>query len=112
MSLISASSSAPEEWMVRANSTCLGVRLPPTFKDRATKETLPYDADLLNGMTDEMRRLGLIIRNDSRGDPTTQLCPPLVITREECDRVVDVLEQCFDKLGRDLGTVATRVAVS
>ena len=31
MSLIRASSSAPEEWMVRANSTCFGVRLPPTL---------------------------------------------------------------------------------
>ena len=31
MSLISASSSAPDEWMVRANSTCFGVRLPPTL---------------------------------------------------------------------------------
>lgn len=92
---------------IRGVGLFLGVEM---VKDRTTKETLPYDADLLSGMTDEMRRLGLIIRNDSRGDPTTQLCPPLVITREECDRVVDVLEQCFDKLGRDLGTVATPIS--
>ena len=81
-------------------------------KDRATKETLPYDADLLSGMTDEMRRRGLIIRNDSRGDPTTQLCPPLVITHEECDTVVDVLEACFNQLGQALGTVGTTFAAS
>jgi adenosylmethionine-8-amino-7-oxononanoate aminotransferase len=94
---------------IRGAGLFLGVEM---VKDRETKETLPYDADILNGMTDEMRRLGLIIRNDSRGDPTTQLCPPLVITHEECDRVVDVLEHCLNKLGRELGTVPTPVAAS
>ena len=54
-----------------------------------------------------MRERGLILRNDDRNDPTTQLCPPLVITREECDRVVDILGASFDELGRKLGTVGT-----
>jgi hypothetical protein len=31
MSLISVSRSLPAEWMLRANSTCLVVRLPPEF---------------------------------------------------------------------------------
>ncbi|MNC88058.1 hypothetical protein D3C83_38400 [compost metagenome] len=35
MSLISASRSAPEEWMVLANSICFGVRLPPTLSARS-----------------------------------------------------------------------------
>jgi hypothetical protein len=35
-----------------------------------------------------------------------------VITKEECDKVVDVLEHCFNQLGKQLGTVGTTVAVS
>ena len=58
-------------------------------------------------LTAEMRKHGLIIRNDSRNDPTSQLCPPLVITREECDRTVAVMEETITDLGRQLGTVGT-----
>jgi adenosylmethionine-8-amino-7-oxononanoate aminotransferase len=94
---------------IRGVGLFLGVEM---VKDRETKETLPYDADLLSWMTDEMRAKGLIIRNDSRGDPTTQLCPPLIITREECDRVVDVLEHCFNKLGEEIGTVGRKIPVA
>ena len=81
----------------------LGVEM---VADKATKETLPYDADHLVWMTDQMREKGFIMRNDGRGDPTTQLCRPLVITRDECDRVCDVLEECFDGLGT-IGTLHT-----
>ena len=94
---------------IRGAGLFLGVEM---VKDRDTKETLPYDADILQWMTADMRAEGLILRNDGRGDPTTQLCPPLVITHEECDRVVDVLEMSFNKLGRELGTVGTAVAMS
>ena len=61
-------------------------------------------------LTDEMRQRGLILRNDSRNDPTTQLCPPLVITREECDRTVAILDDTITELGRRLGSVGTRHA--
>jgi adenosylmethionine-8-amino-7-oxononanoate aminotransferase len=94
---------------IRGAGLFLGVEM---VKDRDTRETLPYDADILQWMTADMRAEGLILRNDGRGDPTTQLCPPLVITHEECDRVVDVLEQSFNKLGRELGTVGVPVAAS
>jgi adenosylmethionine-8-amino-7-oxononanoate aminotransferase len=75
--------------------------------DRSTKETLPGGSQHLHWLTDQMRASGLILRNDDRGDPTTQLCPPLIITREECDRVVAILAQCFDELGRRLGSVGS-----
>ena len=94
---------------IRGAGLFLGIEL---VKDRDTRETLPYDDDHLQWMTDEMRNQGLIIRNDGRGDPTTQLCPPLVFTKDECDRVVDVLESCFNKLGQRLGTVGTPVSMS
>lgn len=89
---------------IRGVGLFLGVEM---VVDKATKETLPYEADHLVWMSDQMREHGMIVRNDGRGDPTTQLSPPLVITEAECDRVCDVLEACFDGLGRRLGTVGT-----
>ena len=38
--------------------------------------------------------------------------PAVVITREECDRVVDVLEHCFNKLGEEIGTVGRKIPVA
>ena len=88
---------------IRGAGLFLGVEL---VADRATK-TSPRDKELLAWLTDQMRDGGLILRNDDRNDPTTQLCPPLVITIEECDRVVATLAACFDEFGRKLGTVGT-----
>ena len=88
---------------IRGVGLFLGVEL---VSDRATKAS-PDDPQLLAWLTDRMRERGLILRNDDRNDPTTQICPPLVITREECDRVVATLVACFDELGRKLGTVGT-----
>jgi adenosylmethionine-8-amino-7-oxononanoate aminotransferase len=88
---------------IRGAGLFLGVEL---VKDRATKDS-PNDHELLLWLTGQMNRRGLILRNDERGDPTTQLCPPLVITKEECDRAVTALAECFDELGRELGTVGT-----
>ena len=88
---------------IRGVGLFLGVEL---VADRETKATFRDDA-LLAWLTDQMRNRGLILRNDSRNDPTTQLCPPLVITREECDRTVSVLEETISELGRRLGTVGT-----
>ena len=62
---------------------------------------------MLPWLTDWLRERGLILRNDDRNDPTTQLCPPLVITREECDRTVQTLAAGFAEVGRRLGTIGT-----
>jgi len=94
---------------IRGAGLFLGIEV---VADKATKESPEYDADVLQWMTAEMRSMGLIVRNDGRGDPTTQLCPPLIITREECDRAVDVLESTFDGLARKLGTIGTQHAVT
>jgi adenosylmethionine-8-amino-7-oxononanoate aminotransferase len=91
---------------IRGVGLFLGVEL---VADRETKETFRDNA-LLAWLTDQMRRRGLILRNDSRNDPTTQLCPPLVITREECDRTVAILDETITELGRRLGSVGTRHA--
>ena len=88
---------------IRGAGLFLGVEL---VANRATKAS-PVDPTLLPWLSDRLRERGLILRNDDRNDPTTQLCPPLVITREECDRVVAVLVEAFDGVGRRLGTVGT-----
>jgi adenosylmethionine-8-amino-7-oxononanoate aminotransferase len=93
---------------IRGAGLFLGVEL---VANRETKETF-HDNALLAWLTDQMRDRGLILRNDSRNDPTTQLCPPLVITREECDRTVAILEETITELGRKLGSVGTTHAMS
>jgi 2,2-dialkylglycine decarboxylase (pyruvate) len=88
---------------IRGAGLFLGVEL---VVDRSTKETF-HDTALLGWLTEQMRERGLILRNDGRNDPTTQLCPPLVITRDECDRAVAILEETITELGRRLGTVGS-----
>jgi len=81
-----------------------GVR--PHVADRATKAS-PTDPTLLPWSTDWFRDRGPIVRNDDRNDPTTPLCPPLAITREECDEVVAVLADGFQEGGRRLGSIGS-----
>jgi adenosylmethionine-8-amino-7-oxononanoate aminotransferase len=94
---------------IRGAGLFLGIEV---VSNKVTKESWEYDAQVLQWMTDQMRAQGLILRNDGRGDPTTQLCPPLVITREEIDRVVDILERTFNGLGRELGSIGTPHAMN
>ena len=93
---------------IRGAGLFLGIEL---VSDKATKATFK-DAALLEWLTDQMRERGLILRNDGRNDPTTQLCPPLVITREECDRVVAILVETITGLGQRLGSVGTSHATA
>ena len=93
---------------IRGAGLFLGVEL---VADRANK-TSPTEPKLLDWLSDQMLERGLILRNDGRNDPTTQLCPPLVVTRAECDHVVKSLVECFDELGRKLGTVGVSMATS
>jgi adenosylmethionine-8-amino-7-oxononanoate aminotransferase len=93
----------PNVGNIRGVGLFLGIEL---VADRSTKATFRDNA-LLSWLTEQTRERGLIVRNDSRNDPTTQLCPPLVITREECDRTVSVLEETITELGRRLGTIGT-----
>jgi len=104
--LESALGNHPNVGDIRGVGLFLGVEL---VADRETKESFRNPA-LLGELTDAMRQRGLIVRNDGRNDPTTQLCPPLVITREECDRTVQVLVETITDLGRKLGSVGTQHA--
>jgi len=81
---------------VRGKGLLIGVEL---VKDRTTKE--PIDAAQITSIVDFCRDHGVIVGRAGGGrryGNTITLCPPLVITRAECDRIVDTL-------GRALGTL-------
>jgi len=86
---------------IRGAGLFLGVEL---VSDKQTKAS-PDKSEVLDWLSAQMNERGVILRNDGRNDPTTQLCPPLVVTKEECDYVVKTLAESIDELGRKLGTV-------
>jgi taurine-pyruvate aminotransferase len=79
---------------VRGRGLLIGVEL---VKDRATKEQL--DPAQLAQIVDFCRDRGVIVGRAGGGrrfGTTVTLCPPLVITRAECDRVVETLDRALD----------------
>jgi taurine-pyruvate aminotransferase len=81
---------------VRGKGLLIGVEL---VKDRATKEQL--DAAQLGSVVDFCRDNRLIVGRAGGGrrfGTTITLCPPLVITRAECDRIVDTLRRALQAL--------------
>ena len=81
---------------VRGKGLLIGVEL---VKDRTTKE--PGDAAQITAVVDFCRDRGLIVGRSGGGrrfGNTITLCPPLVITRAECDRIVDTLGQALATL--------------
>jgi len=63
-------------------------------KDKTTKEYAPAERDLIVEKAFEHGVLFL-----GCGPSTIRLCPPLVLTKEEADIVLDVLEQCIEEVG-------------
>jgi 4-aminobutyrate aminotransferase len=59
-------------------------------RDRKTREKAPR-------LRDQVQELafhhGLLVLG--AGDSTIRLCPPLVITRKQCDFAVETLEECL-----------------
>jgi taurine-pyruvate aminotransferase len=81
---------------VRGKGLLLGVEL---VKDRATKE--PVEGTEITAIVDFCRDHGLIVGRSGGGrryGNTITLCPPLVITRAECDRIVDTLDRALSSL--------------
>jgi len=78
---------------VRGKGLLLGVEL---VKDRTTKE--PVDAAKITAIVDFCRANGVIIGRAGGGrryGNTLTLCPPLVITRAECDQIVETLDRAL-----------------
>jgi adenosylmethionine-8-amino-7-oxononanoate aminotransferase len=84
---------------VRGKGLLLGVEL---VKDRAARE--PLDGAQITAIVDYCREHGIIVGRAGGGrryGNTIVLCPPLVITRAECDRIVDTLGRAIATLNLD-----------
>jgi 4-aminobutyrate aminotransferase len=72
---------------VRGLGLMIGIEL---VRDQSTKEKAP---ELRDRVVQRAFEGGLLVLG--AGDNTIRLCPPLVITRDQCDFAVDTLEACL-----------------
>jgi len=89
---------------VRGKGLLIGVEL---VKDRVTKE--PMGSPQIQSVVEFCKEQGVIIGRSgggSRYSNTLTLSPPLVITRAECDRVVEVMDKAIGNLVRQLSKTA------
>jgi 4-aminobutyrate aminotransferase len=77
---------------VRGRGLMIGVDI---VKDKATKEYAAAERDLIIERAFEHGVLFL-----GCGPSTIRLCPPLVVTKEEADVALDVLEECIVQVGQ------------
>jgi taurine-pyruvate aminotransferase len=79
---------------VRGKGLLLGVEL---VTDRASKE--PVSGETISAIVEFCRENGLIVGRAGGGrryGNTITLCPPLVITRAECDQIVETLDRALE----------------
>jgi len=84
---------------VRGKGLLLGVEL---VKDRTSKE--PVGGEVITAVVDYCRENGLIVGRAGGGrryGNTITLCPPLVITRAECDQIVATLDRALETIRLD-----------
>ena len=84
---------------VRGKGLLVGIEL---VKDRATKE--PVGPEQITAIADFCRDNGVLIGRSGGGrryGNTITLSPPLVITRAECDRIVETLDRALASLRVD-----------
>ena len=79
---------------IRGLGLFIGIEL---VKDKRTRESLHGEANV-GWLSDQLLQHGVICRADDRLDPVIQLSPPLVISKEEMDRVVAVLAEVIGEL--------------
>jgi 4-aminobutyrate aminotransferase len=77
----------PQVGDVRGLGLMIGIEL---VRDRETKEKAP---ELRDRVLSQAFERGLLVLG--AGDSTIRLCPPLVITRDQCDFAMETLEECL-----------------
>jgi 4-aminobutyrate aminotransferase len=83
---------------VRGRGLMLGVEI---IKDKATKEYAGPERDRIIELAFERGVLFL-----GCGPSTVRIAPPLVVTREQADVALDVLEECVQKVAAEARTAA------
>ncbi|MBI4640828.1 MAG: aspartate aminotransferase family protein [Candidatus Tectomicrobia bacterium] len=68
-------------------------------KDRGTKEAFPREAGVGDKITERLDEKGVLLR--SFGE-TVSLSPPLVITKEQIDKIVDALDYALSTIMEEL----------
>lgn len=68
-------------------------------KDKASKERLPANLGVTRRIRLRSWDLGLIVRNET---DLVVLCPPLVLTKEQADKTVAILDQAIGEAENDL----------
>jgi 4-aminobutyrate aminotransferase len=81
----------PSVGQVRGLGLMIGVEL---VRDQATRERAP---EIRDRAVDLAFQRGLLILG--AGENTLRLCPPLTITRDQCDFAVETLEACLAAAG-------------
>ena len=76
---------------VRGLGLMIGIEL---VRDQRTREKAPRLRDQLQQMAFER---GLLVLG--AGDNTIRLCPPLVVTKDQCDFALETLEECLNTMG-------------
>jgi 4-aminobutyrate aminotransferase len=76
---------------VRGLGLMIGIEL---VRDQASKERVP--SGLRDQVVELAFRRGLLILG--AGDNVLRLCPPLIITRDQCDFALDTLEACLQQV--------------
>src|SRR5271168_5158882 len=77
---------------IRGRGLMIGVDI---VKDKSTKEYAAAERDLI---VEKAFERGLLFLGC--GPCSVRLCPPLVVTKEESDVAMDVLEECIQEVGR------------
>jgi 4-aminobutyrate aminotransferase len=77
---------------VRGRALMIGVEI---VKDKVTKEYGNVERDRIVEMAFEQGVLFL-----GCGPSTVRICPALVVTKEEADVAIDVLEECITTVGK------------
>jgi 4-aminobutyrate aminotransferase len=77
----------PQVGEVRGLGLMIGIEL---VRDQQTKEKAP---ELRDRVLRQAFERGLLVLG--AGDNTIRLCPPLVITRDQCDFAMETLEECL-----------------
>ena len=80
----------PAVGQVRGLGLMIGIEL---VREQATREPAPELRDRIVNMAFER---GLLILG--AGENTLRLCPPLIVTRDQCDFAVDTLEECLRRV--------------
>lgn len=83
---------------IRGAGLFVGIEL---VKDKETRVAMD-GGPLMGWLSDQLLTRGLICRCDDRLDPVIQLSPPLIITNEEMDQIVDTIEQVIGALEEEL----------